>query len=902
MVLTTLYFQLHQPFRLNPSENYFLWDSMNREVFEKVAEKCYIPATEMFTKLIEENPDFKITFSMSGTMLEQAKKYYKPDMDVITPLQRLFDAGQNKNQVEFLDETSYHSLTSLFKDQEKKEFIEQVSHHRDIMKELFGYKPKSFRNTELIFNNEIAQLVEDMGYKAILTEKRQDLFKEETSPNTIFKAKDGNLIIIPRNRELSDDVAFRFPMGITIRTFTKNYAKSISKIDGEAVMLGYDYEHIGEHIWKDRGIFKFWSELPKELAKYKNIQMANPTEIAEIFKDIECPRADIPVNNSISWADEKRDTHGWLGNNVQKRLFKSIQDLEQISKSAGGKFPLRFKHLTTSDNLYFLHGETRPDGAVHSYFSPYENEQEATLVLANKVTLMQEWTKMFEYWKQHDKIVPIIISPETDRLPATGMGDFAQYVLGKSGGMGEVVAALFKGFVQRGIPAEFITLNLKEKYQKESRMSEKEWIEMKYSTDSDKIHLINSSYFEYLKNPYDGQPPVTAARFQEKTIDKIKELAGEHGGNILLHLHDWMAGGVIAAYAKSRGIPVIHTIHNTHTARLSLSDFKDLKPGEKLAKNIWWDQGMIDAQATAIMNADKSIFVGREFMYEVVKDYFLDRQIIPQNVREATKKQYAAGKVDYVMNGISPNMFPENQNHLPAKFNEHTPDIIGAKKQNLVEFQKQTGLNIDPEAILFFWASRLDPGQKGVDLFEATAYQFLQENPDAQIAVVGDPIGNDRYYWDKLVNITLQSNGRMTLQNFNHQLSTLGYAAASDSFGASLYEPFGQNDIVGNIYGATATNRDTGGYHDKINILSLKALGAPHNHGNGFLFKDYDPAALKWGLEQSLHMHRFFRKNPDIWNEQVRRIIRETKEKWSLDNMVAGYIEQYEKVTGRPLY
>ncbi|MDD2672026.1 MAG: hypothetical protein PHW43_06415, partial [Syntrophales bacterium] len=113
MVMAVFYFQLHQPFRLHPERDKFLWDDMNRDVFLKVAEKCYLPATRMFTELVTNHPDFKITFSMSGTFLEQAE-LYRPE--VIKALQELADAGRERGQVEFLDETYYHSLASLFAD------------------------------------------------------------------------------------------------------------------------------------------------------------------------------------------------------------------------------------------------------------------------------------------------------------------------------------------------------------------------------------------------------------------------------------------------------------------------------------------------------------------------------------------------------------------------------------------------------------------------------------------------------------------------------------------------------------------------------------------------------------------------------------------------------------------
>ncbi|MBN2438969.1 MAG: alpha-amylase, partial [Deltaproteobacteria bacterium] len=289
MPLVTFYFQLHQPFRLHPDRDKFLWDEKNRDIFLKVAEKCYLPATRMFTELIAAYPSFKITLSMSGTFLEQAELYHP---EVIGALRELLDAGEKNDQVEYLDETYYHSLTSLFEDPLKLEFREQVSRHQEIIKRLFGITPTSFRNTELMYNNPIAAAVADMGYLSILCEKRDDMFigeNQAVSPNAVFRAMDTKLIVIPRNRELSDDIAFRFPHApITPET----YAHYIAQIDGEAVMMGYDFEHIGEHIWSDLGIFEFWRGLPAALQKHESIIAATPTEVALRFKHAACPILD----------------------------------------------------------------------------------------------------------------------------------------------------------------------------------------------------------------------------------------------------------------------------------------------------------------------------------------------------------------------------------------------------------------------------------------------------------------------------------------------------------------------------------------------------------------------------------------------------------------------------------
>ena len=518
MALVTFYFQLHQPYRLHPERDKFLWDEKNKEVFLKVSQKCYLPGIRMFIELVQRYPKFKITFSLSGTFLAQARDYQP---GVLMLLEDLLDAGSANQQVEYLDETYYHSLTSLFADPQRIEFVEQVSRHSNQMLDLFDIKPTSFRNTELMYNNEIASAVWEMGYRSILCEKRNDMFQGDKpiSPNAIFRAKGTQLVVLPRNRELSDDVAYRF--GHT-PILPLTYAGNLAGVDGEAVVLGYDFEHIGEHIWEDRGIFDFWRGLPDALETFPSIVCANPTDIAEQFEAASCPMVDIHGLATSSWADAARDTFGWLGNQTQQLLFDRIQALEPAVKTAGGEKLRCWRHLTTSDQLYFLHEGTGDDHAVHAYFSPYNRSiAEAVRVVTDKIWELESATKSFNTLKKAVRTPVILISPETDRLPTEGMGEFAQFVAGKSGGMGEVVAALCRGLTERGVPTHLITLNLRRKFREKAGISEEEWIKQRHQLDTGNVHLVNSDLFEHLYSAYDGEPVVTACEFQRQIINSF---------------------------------------------------------------------------------------------------------------------------------------------------------------------------------------------------------------------------------------------------------------------------------------------------------------------------------------------------------------------------------------------
>ena len=497
----------------------------------------------------------------------------------------------------------------------------------------------------------------------------------------------------------------------------------------------------------------------------------------------------------------------------------------------------------------------------------------------------------------------MLISPETGRLPKK-MGPLARYISGKSGGMGEVVATLCEGLTQRGIECHLATINLKKRFQQENNLDEYSWYHIQNHINSGRIHLVNSSIFSYLTSAYEGNILYNAAEFQKQVVNYvIINLRSRYDGRLIIHSHDWMAGGVITAYAKFRECPVLHTVHNIHTALLPSNlllgvDLDRLRPYLFFSQDNGFSKGygspLIDCQATAIKNADLVNFVGKHFLNEVVNNYFSDSLICSPNIRKEIKVKYDYGSAFAILNSPSHALYPEYCTHLFRRF---SPDdnILEAKRTNLMEFQRRTGLNVDPKAILLYWPSRLDPTQKGIHLLEDIAHQFMIHHKDAQIAIVGDGVGNDRTHEEICGRIAWASGGKIVYHPFDESLSMLGFAAASDVFGASLYEPCGQIDQIGNLHGATATNRDTGGYHDKIEELTLAIDGSCQDSGNGFLFRDYDSGGLWYGLHRSVEFHR---RSDDVRETQLKRIMRDTRNKYSLDRMVDEYIVAYERLNG----
>lgn len=381
MVSVCFYFQVHQPYRMKhyrvfdigKDENYFD-EEKNKKILQKVAQKCYIPTTKKLLELLKKHREFKVSFSFSGVVLEQLEKYSPETID-------LFKQAVKTGRVEILAETYYHSLSFLYS---KEEFIKQVKMHETKINRLFGYKPKIFRNTELIYNNELAKFMEDLGYKGIITEGADHILGWK-SPNFIYQPVGTEKIkLLLKNYKLSDDIAFRFSSKEWKEwpLTAEKFSKWISDINGNGtnINLFMDYETFGEHQWEDTGIFDFLSNLPSELLKHPNNNFKTPSELIKENEPV--GRIDIP--NFISWADVERDLTAWIGNPIQNSALKRIYELEKrIIKSKKKGLMENWRKLTTSDHFYYMCTKWFNDGDVHKYFSPYESPYDAFISFMN---------------------------------------------------------------------------------------------------------------------------------------------------------------------------------------------------------------------------------------------------------------------------------------------------------------------------------------------------------------------------------------------------------------------------------------------------------------------------------------------------------------------------------------
>lgn len=389
-----LYLQVHQPWRLRRDFNFFHIgadhrgysdESANASVVRRVAERCYLPANRLMLELVRRHAGrFRLAFSITGTAIDQFEAHCP---EVLDGFRALVDTGC----VELIGETYHHSLAFLHS---RREFREQVLLHRGRIQEVFGATPTSFRNTELIYTNELAREVEQLGYQAVLTEGADKILGWR-SPNFVYmpKTSDRQRLLL-KNHRLSDDLAFRFgdPTWSEQPLTAPKYASWIHRMagNGEVANLFMDYQTFGEQGWAGGGIFKLLDELPAAVLAHKDFRFLTPAEVAAQLR----PMAKLDVPQVISWADEERDTTAWLGNPMQGAAAELVYALENPVKAAGDAVLLeQWRRLLASDHFYYMCTKWFSEGDSHRSLNPYSGPHDAFVVYSNIVTDLRERLK-----------------------------------------------------------------------------------------------------------------------------------------------------------------------------------------------------------------------------------------------------------------------------------------------------------------------------------------------------------------------------------------------------------------------------------------------------------------------------------------------------------------------------
>lgn len=392
MKAVCFYFQIHQPFRLKRyrffdigNDHYYYDDYANEEIITRVAQKSYIPAVETLLRMIQDSKGaFRCALSISGTALEQCEQYVPELIDL---LKKLADTGK----VEFLAETYAHSLSSLT---DPDEFREQVKAHDSKIYDLFGQHPKVFRNTELIYCDEMAPMIYDLGYKGCITEGAKHILGWK-SPDYVYAAAScPKLKLLLKNDKLSDDIAVRFsnPSWEAYPLTADKYMDWIAQTqpDSQIVNLFMSLDTFGNLQPRESGIFQFLEALPRFAAE-RGIDFWTPSEVVAKCKAVDT----LEVLHPISWADEARDTSAWLGNMLQNEAFQKLYSVaERVRLCTDRRLKQDWLYLQGSDHFFYMSTKHMADGAAHAMFSPYETPFEAFTnymnVLADFIVRVEE--------------------------------------------------------------------------------------------------------------------------------------------------------------------------------------------------------------------------------------------------------------------------------------------------------------------------------------------------------------------------------------------------------------------------------------------------------------------------------------------------------------------------------
>jgi len=383
-----LNFQIHQPFRYRKyrffdigNDSYYYDDYANETILRKIADNCYLPANNILLKQIKKcKGKFKVSFSISGVALDQFRLLAP---EVIDSFKELAATGA----VEFLSGTYANSLVSLVDEQL---FAKQVKAHDDLIELFFGQKPKVFRNSEMIYSDELGDLIYRMGFETVLTEGAKHILGWK-SPNYLYcNALNPRQKVLMRNHRLSDDLSFRFSNSswneypLTAAKMT-NWLVDLPKNE-ELVNIFLNYETFGEIQKKKSGIFDFLESLPEMILKTKELTFSTPSEVVKTLQ----PVSAVHVLHPISWADEERDLSAWLGNELQKEAFNHLYALkERVKKCTDQKIQKDWLYLQSNDHLYYMCTKFFSDGEVHKFFNPYGNPYEAFI---NYMNVLSDFT------------------------------------------------------------------------------------------------------------------------------------------------------------------------------------------------------------------------------------------------------------------------------------------------------------------------------------------------------------------------------------------------------------------------------------------------------------------------------------------------------------------------------
>ncbi|MEK7704616.1 MAG: glycogen/starch synthase [Myxococcota bacterium] len=498
-------------------------------------------------------------------------------------------------------------------------------------------------------------------------------------------------------------------------------------------------------------------------------------------------------------------------------------------------------------------------------------------------------SRVQQHRRRHRKPRILICTPEVTELPE-GMGNAANYIRAKGGGLGDISAGLIRHLFEDGrFQLHVVLPKYDHKFRDLAHFGARELDLLVPLLSRKGVHLVSDSAFSYLEGVYDedsAHPRVRRAQaFQRHIINQLlDELQPD-----LVHANDWMTG-LIPAAARAKGIKSLFTLHNVFTEKetprnldrggIDVRRFINLFYFERYPHDSLdtWENNRIDFLASGLMGADAVNTVSKTFLQEIVEGAFGD--LIPDSVREVVREKYAEGRAFGIINAPNDTVDPRFARHS-TPYDED--DVMEKKRLNKVMLQERMGLRAEPDAPLFFWPSRLY-GQKGPELLAAVAPRLIA-SAGIQVAVVanGDAAIERAYRL-----LAVRSAGRFAIRPFTEDLSELAKAGADFVLMPSRYEPCGLPQMEGPRFGTLPVARLTGGLRDTVQELDIM-----QGTGNGFVFEPYTSSALELAMRRAVE---FTALAPEHRHEIIRRVMRESHEHFNLNRTAKAYTEIYESL------
>lgn len=491
----------------------------------------------------------------------------------------------------------------------------------------------------------------------------------------------------------------------------------------------------------------------------------------------------------------------------------------------------------------------------------------------------------------------LIITPEITYLP-DGMGNMTNRLSAKAGGLADVSASLVSALYELGADVHVALPHYRKMFNVDiGGFIDNELLIYKSKLPEDRIHLAEDRIFYYQDRVYSNseQHDLKAAlAFQREVINNIIPRVKPD----LIHCNDWMTG-LIPAEARAVGIPSLFTFHNIHTVKTSLAHIEDAGiDAAEFWGNLFYswppynyeesrDHNLVDLLCSGIFSSHFINTVSPTFMKEIVEDR---HSFVPGNIQYEVASKYHAGCASGILNSPDQAANPETDTYIAKPYSSETH--YEAKRRNKEELQQRLGLEINADAPLFFWPSRLDPVQKGCQLLADILYHVVDKYWDQGLQVAFVANGAFQHVFHNIAH-GHQITNRVAVCNFDEATSYLGFAASDFMLMPSLFEPCGLPQMISCIYGSLPIVHDTGGLHDTISMLNTN-----DNTGNGFPFETYDSGGLLWAIDQAM---AFYQKDISRRNAQITRVMTESKDCFTHATTAKAYIDIYQQMLHRPL-